>query len=299
LLDTRLRPAHSSDHPTIRDVSDTALWVAVYRAIESERPDALFKDPFARRMAGERGEGIVATIPFGQTMAWSIIVRTAVMDEIILRCIERGVRSVLNLGAGLDTRAFRLKLPPSLRWLDVDLPAVTAYRQKCLKAEVPSCQHANVAADLSDAADLARTLADASTAAGPLLVLTEGLLVYLTPSQVSSLAAQLRLEAQAQWWVADLISPLLRKTMGTIWHSQLGGAEAPFQFAPQDSRGFFEALGWKEYEFHSTWADSIRLRRTAPLAAMWDGLWKWSGPATQEALRRMSGVALLRPCRRH
>lgn len=295
MLDTQLGGAHPSGHSPIRDVSDTALWVAVYRAMESERPDALFNDPFARRMAGERGEGIAATIPFGQTMAWSIIVRTAVMDEIILRCIERGVRSVLNLGAGLDTRAFRLQLPPSLRWLDVDLPAVTAYRQECLKAEVASCQHAHVAADLSNAADLARTLADASTGAGPLLVLTEGLLVYLTPSQVGYLATQLRLDAHAQWWIADLISPLLRTTMGTVWHAHLGGAEAPFQFAPQDSRDFFEARGWKEREFHSTWADSIRLQRTAPHGAMWDGLLKWSAPAAQEALMRMSGVALFAP----
>ena len=42
----------------IRNVSDTARWVAIYRAMESERPDALFHDPFARRLGGERGEAI-------------------------------------------------------------------------------------------------------------------------------------------------------------------------------------------------------------------------------------------------
>ncbi len=107
--------AASSGEPSIRDVSDTALWVAVYRAMETERPDALFRDPFARRMAGARGKMIAASIPFRHAMAWSIIVRTAVIDEVILRCVAQGVRSVLNLGAGLDTRAFRLPLPPSLR----------------------------------------------------------------------------------------------------------------------------------------------------------------------------------------
>ena len=39
-----------------RNISDTARWVAVYRAIESERPDAWFRDPLAKRLAGERGE---------------------------------------------------------------------------------------------------------------------------------------------------------------------------------------------------------------------------------------------------
>jgi methyltransferase (TIGR00027 family) len=106
----------------IRHVSDTALWVAIYRAQESEQADAQFHDPYARRMAGKRGEEIVRSLPHGQSMAWSMIVRTAVMDEVILRCIARGARTVLNLGAGLDTRPFRLALPRALRWIDVDLP---------------------------------------------------------------------------------------------------------------------------------------------------------------------------------
>lgn len=48
----------SKTGPLVRDVSDTALWVAVYRARETERPDALFRDPYARRLAGARGEQI-------------------------------------------------------------------------------------------------------------------------------------------------------------------------------------------------------------------------------------------------
>ena len=40
----------------IENISDTARWVALYRAIESERPDAHFRDPYARRLLGEGGE---------------------------------------------------------------------------------------------------------------------------------------------------------------------------------------------------------------------------------------------------
>ena len=43
----------------IRNISDTALWAAIYRARESDRPDALFRDPLARRLAGERGGEVV------------------------------------------------------------------------------------------------------------------------------------------------------------------------------------------------------------------------------------------------
>src|SRR2546427_252302 len=111
----------------ITHVSDTARWVALYRAMESERPDALFRDPYARRLAGERGERIVASMRRGRAMAWPMIVRTAVLDELILRAIERdGVDTVLNLAAGLDTRPYRLPLPSSLRWVEADFPAGSA-----------------------------------------------------------------------------------------------------------------------------------------------------------------------------
>src|ERR1700756_898451 len=93
----------------IAHVSDTARWVALYRAMESERPDALFRDPYARRLAGERGGQILQSMRRGRTWAWPMIVRTAVMDEVILRAVTRyGADTVLNLAAGLDTRPFRL-----------------------------------------------------------------------------------------------------------------------------------------------------------------------------------------------
>src|SRR4029077_15412479 len=77
-----------SDAPaTLEHVSDTARWVALYRAMESERPDALFRDPYARRLAGKRGEQVLAGMPKGKAFAWPMIVRTAVMDELILRAI--------------------------------------------------------------------------------------------------------------------------------------------------------------------------------------------------------------------
>jgi methyltransferase (TIGR00027 family) len=265
--------------------------------METDRPDALFVDPYARRMAGKRGMDIVDSLPLGHSMAWSMSVRTAVMDGVILQCVERGARTVLNLGAGLDTRAYRLCLPRSLRWMDVDMPAMTAYRRDCLGDNVPSCEHIHVAADLSDATQRAQVFAKARCGDGPWLVITEGLLVYLTPEQVNELAEELRSETPARWWVADLISPMLQQAMGMVWHLHLADAGAPFRFAPHDSKSFFEELGWREAEFHSTWAESIRLGRTARHGEAWDQLWRWSGHAAHETVKRMSGIALLERAR--
>ena len=277
----------------IAHVSDTAHWVAMYRASESERVDALFDDPYARRMAGELGTSIVREIPQGESMAWAVIVRTAVMDEMILDCVEQGATQILNLGAGLDTRAFRLNLPATLRWFDVDLPNMVAHRRACLKDLKPSCAHAHVAADVTDAAELQHALSAANVGTGPTLVVSEGLLIYLDPAQVGALATLLTADQTVRWWLMDLVSPMLLGMVGSKWPTNEAAASAPFQFAPRDSVGFFAPLGWREASFRSTLEEAVRLQRSPPIAQWWDAFiapW-WPGPA--QNLRRMSGVALV------
>ena len=118
--------------------------------MESERPDALFQDPYARKLAGERGERILASMRRGRSWAWPMIVRTAVLDELIVRTIARdGIDTVLNLAAGLDTRPYRLQLPASLRWIEADFPDVIAYKQEQLKGERPVCALEHVGIDLT------------------------------------------------------------------------------------------------------------------------------------------------------
>ncbi len=126
----------------IENVSDTARWVAVYRAMESERVDAIFHDPFARRLAGKKGEEILEGMKEGRAMAWALIVRTAVMDELILDAIGRGgVDTIVNLAAGLDARPWRLAVPATLRWVDVDLPAILEYKRGIIGEAKPRCDY--------------------------------------------------------------------------------------------------------------------------------------------------------------
>ena len=110
--------------PLIRNISDTARWVAIYRAQESERPDAVFNDPFARRLAGDRGQQIANALEFTTKNSWSFVARTFLFDEFILSHISQGYDTVINLASGLDARPYRMPLPSSLRWVEVDLPGI-------------------------------------------------------------------------------------------------------------------------------------------------------------------------------
>src|ERR1700757_703785 len=125
--------------PTIRHISDTARWAAMYRARETEREDALFRDPFARRLAGERGEQIAKATPFHEKHSWSWVTRTYLFDRIIGEEIVHGADTVVNLAAGLDARPYRMPLPGSLRWVEVDLPEILDYKEELLKSEKTAC----------------------------------------------------------------------------------------------------------------------------------------------------------------
>src|SRR5215212_6923911 len=115
--------------PLIRDISDAARWMAVYRARETERDDAVFRDPWARALAGERGEQIAAALSFGDEHAWSFIARTYLFDRLVTRLVNHGIDTVLNRAAGLDMRPYRMDLPPSLKWIEADLPEIFDYKE--------------------------------------------------------------------------------------------------------------------------------------------------------------------------
>ena len=127
----------------IRNISDTALWVAVYRARENDRPEALFRDPYARKLAGERGEQIAKQMESRVTHEWPYIARTVRFDQILRDQIEDGTDMVVNLAAGLDTRPYRMELPSGLQWVEVDLPAMIDYKEELLRNEKPRCQPAS------------------------------------------------------------------------------------------------------------------------------------------------------------
>src|SRR3954471_19766767 len=170
-------------------VSRTAIGVARVRAAETARPEPLFTDPYAAAFVAA-APGDVAPDPATLTeeqrrwragIVFHITMRTRFFDDYLQQAVADGCRQVVVLGAGLDARAFRLGWPAGLRWFELDLPQVLAFKQTVLDAEgaSPRCDRRALPADLADdwAADL--------QAAGfvpplPTAWLAEGLLVYLS-----------------------------------------------------------------------------------------------------------------------
>lgn len=246
---------------SIRTVSDTSLWVAIYRADESDRSDAVFNDPFARKLAGERGARIVDEMPEGRKNSWSFVARTWLIDKMVLEHVAQGYTQVLNLASGLDTRAYRLRLPESLIWIDVDLPEISTYMDEMMKGEQPRCRHHRLSVDLASREKRLSLFQEVSQAEHKTLVLTEGLLVYLRDEEVGAFAYDLSHTKGFDRWIMDLLSPAILPMVQEEMGDLLDHAKAPLIFAPAEGEDFFRMFGWKPVESHSRLKTAAALNR--------------------------------------
>lgn len=278
----------------IRDVSDTALWVAHYRAEESARPDAMFSDPLAARLVGDRGPAIAKS--FGRISprtAWSIITRTVIIDEYIRDALANGVDAVLNLGAGLDTRPYRLDLPVSLPWVEADFPHMIAYKVERLRDQMPRCRLTRVGVDLADDEARREFLKSVLPDAHRVLVLTEGVVPYLTQAQVASLAADLKSQSRIAFWIAEYFAPYVYPYLQAMGRSGRM-RNAPFQFFPPDWLAFFAQNGWVKQELRHGSDVGTRFNRKPSVPWLAGMLMRYS-PTVRARVRAGTGYLLMMP----
>ncbi|MGH9704722.1 MAG: class I SAM-dependent methyltransferase [Candidatus Acidiferrales bacterium] len=245
----------------IRNVSDTALWVAVYRADESDRADAHFHDSFARRLAGQRGQEIADAMPFQKKNSWPFVARTVLFDAFINEQVNQGAEMVVNLAAGLDARPYRMALPASLQWIEVDLPGILDYKEGILAGEKPVCSLERIRLDLANISARRELFQRLGQRAKKVLVVSEGLLGYLSEEEVGSLAVDLARPASFERWVLDIGSPALMRMIMKKMNTHLDKAGAPLKFGPQEGPGFFTRYGWKPVEVRSVFKAAEKLNR--------------------------------------
>ncbi len=180
-------------------VGKTALGVALVRAQESRRPDRLFDDPYAeaflaaaprtfeaeQRAAAREADGMAS---WGAAFWSAAVIRTRFFDDYLLAATAGGVRQVVLLAAGLDTRAFRLPWPDGVHLYELDLPEVLAFKQRVLTEQSATgrCERRTIGVDLRE--DWAAPLRQAGLATGEATAwLAEGLLIYLSADEAARL----------------------------------------------------------------------------------------------------------------
>ncbi len=171
-------------------VERTALLTAALRAAETRRADRLYEDPYAARLVGEAGEGLLAevraatfppdrprTLP--STPDYNAI-RTRFFDDFLQRAArEAEMTQIVLAPAGMDSRAYRLPWPGHLRYFEVDRPAVLAFKEQRLRGVAPRVDHRTVAVDLTAEDWESRLVAAGYDPSRPSTWLLEGLLYYI------------------------------------------------------------------------------------------------------------------------
>jgi len=201
-------PCYFSQAVSFDPVATTAWLTARLRAEESARPSPLSRDPFAARLVAAEGApedlfGGSSPIPLVSSFqefialfqtdpraasrvarAASLAVRSRYFDDLVLEAVAGGARTVVMVAAGLDTRVYRLALPPGLLWIEVDRAETLAYKRQVLHDAEPRAEILDVGGDLRDAAVVGEV---ARAVRGPSLWVMEGLVVYLQAAEVDTL----------------------------------------------------------------------------------------------------------------
>jgi len=274
----------------VRNISDTALWAAHFRAEESKRPDAIFCDPYAEKLGAQQGKEIARTLPEGQSHAWAWVARTYLFDQMLQKEIAEGADLVVNCAAGLDARPYRMQLPENLQWVEADLPEILAYKKERLAADKPACQLERIAVNLADLDARRRFLASMAERGKHGVVLTEGLLIYLAAEEVAQLAEDLSGVASFQEWILDMHSPRLLAMMQRRTGKALEQAGAAFKFGPPEGPDFFSPHGWKTVQIESLLHTATRFRRPPALLRFFA---KISDAHVWQTKRPWAGVCLL------
>jgi methyltransferase (TIGR00027 family) len=176
-------------------VGSTALFVATARALEAQKADPLVVDPYAeifcRAVGGDAAAVLDGKAPdhqlksdgFGEHFVNFQAARTKYFDDYFRRAADSGVRQVVVLAAGLDSRAYRLDWPAATTVFELDRPQVLDFKREVLadQGARPRAERREIAVDLRD--DWPQALRDSGfDPAKPSAWIAEGLLIYLPAS---------------------------------------------------------------------------------------------------------------------
>jgi methyltransferase (TIGR00027 family) len=275
----------------LRDVSDTALWIATVRAAEGERPDAVFHDPLAGLLAGERGRRISRSFSRSAMVSWSVVARTCAIDRLVDEALQAGVDTVLNLGAGLDTRPYRMKLPPQLNWIEVDLPVIVEAKHSKLIGYESACSIERVGMDLLDPFARGQLLSRCAATSKKILVITEGVISYFSNDEVANLAADLHAASPISFWIQDFDNAGQR-SLPRGWAKKLKAA--PFRFQPDDWFTFFKNTSWETYHAVTLAEESKRINRPYPLDFPFGLIMRALPKEMSQRILSLSGAVMMR-----
>ncbi len=200
---------------------------------------------------------------------------------------------VINLGAGLDTRPYRMSLPATLKWIEVDYSSIIDHKNSLLQNEKTKCDLTRIALDLANDEKRKEFLSSSTSRAKKVLVLTEGVVIYLTEAQVAKLANDLFDQPKIEYWITEYFTPAVYKYLkSSVRTKKL--QKSPFQFFPKDWNGFFAANGWVPQTISYSSEIARKFKRKVPMPWFAFLFKLFATQKAKESAKKMSGYMLLK-----
>ena len=195
------------------EVQNTSRLVSAWRAIDSSRKNSVYydQDPLAEVLSGPdmiesvKKEMIEVYRAQEDNEIHPVTLRQLAINNRIMNYTSKDIKQVVVIGAGLDTRPYRLVLP-EVKWFEIDMPEVISMKERILQEENPTLtvkSLTRIAMNLGTSSNLSHDLKYELSSHGhkssePTLYLVEGLLMYLSPSVVKNLMSSIVPTAGAQ-----------------------------------------------------------------------------------------------------
>jgi methyltransferase (TIGR00027 family) len=230
-------------------IAKTSLLTAALRAVESNRSESegrLFTDPFAEVLAGSEGFSILGQVRAAVGEQPSIPLRTRYFDDRVSHGLAQGIRQIVILAAGMDTRPYRLPFPEGTWVYELDRPEVLTYKQEKLANTSPRCTRHAVGVDLRGEWQSKLIEAGMNTT-DRTLWLIEGLLVYLDEADVLTLFEKVNsLSVPNSLLLFDVLGRSLINAPQMAQHRRFSEKlAAPWRFGLDEPEKFMEQFGWE------------------------------------------------------
>lgn len=230
------------------DVASTALLVAAFRAKESNRPNRLFDDPLSSVLAGESALRKAANHHRDEKLPY-LAIRTRFFDDWLEKIVDPALRQVVFLGAGMDTRAFRLRWPDGVQLWEIDCPELLNLKQARLNTVLakPKCIRTSVAADLSVADWPSHLLMQGFRKEAFSVWLAEGLFLYLPAKAVAQILRSVAsISCPGSQFGAEILSEdYLHHERNRARLEEAAVRGTPWIFGTNEPEELFSQTGWQ------------------------------------------------------
>jgi methyltransferase (TIGR00027 family) len=288
-------------HP-LTSITEFAFWTTFFRDLESKRDDALFVDEFADYFLTHSHFSHIRDLPLVHRHCWLYSVRTKLFDKNIMELVSNGeVDVVVNLGAGLDMRPYRLDLPSNLQWVEVDFPELIEYKETALsdlKGVASNCAVTRLSCDLSSKVERMSLYKKLSTLGSSWVFISEGCLVYYSNHEVEALLDEFSKQPESKAIIFDFLSDFgLEAFRRGLWGAlNDAGLQLRLGLASSGLQGFFCNLGWVPSKVQYLLKEADKIDRKPPF--LWKYWWRIKNAAAGALCPRtwseLSGVTLLR-----